>query len=120
MIHRRQGFIGAANFESALAKAGECLGRGHLVDEVKIYQRARTAEEIRKEEEEIMGTNHVHTLGCFIIPPDILENIADKGTQRQRDLAYQALNASAQLRGQREALTRFAAFAPATAGCKSL
>ena len=65
-----------------------------------------------------MCTNHVHTFGCFIVPPEILENIADKGTVRQKDLAYQALSASAQLRGQREAITRFAAFAPATAGTK--
>ena len=65
-----------------------------------------------------MCTNHVHTFGCFIVSPEILEHIANNGTQRQRDLAYQALNASAQLRGQREALTRFAAFAPATAGTK--
>ena len=65
-----------------------------------------------------MRTNHVHTLGCFIISPDILENIASKGTQQQRDLAYQALTASAQLRGQREALMRFSAFAPAAVGTK--
>src|SRR5262249_42958750 len=65
-----------------------------------------------------MCKSHIPTAFCSIIPPIVLENIADKGTARQRDLAYQAINAAAQLRGQREALTRFAAFAPATAGTK--
>lgn len=65
-----------------------------------------------------MCTNHVHTLGCFIISPDILENIANNGTARQRDMAYQALNASAQLRGQREVFVRFAGLAPVVAGTK--
>jgi hypothetical protein len=36
MIHRRQGFIGTADFESALAKTRERLRRGHFVDEVKV------------------------------------------------------------------------------------
>ena len=46
---------------------------------------------------------------CNIIPPDILENIAENGTAKQRDQAYQAMNVSAQMRGQREVLTTFAA-----------
>ena len=36
MIHRRQGLIGAADFQSALTQTGEGLRRGHFVDEVQV------------------------------------------------------------------------------------
>ncbi len=52
---------------------------------------------------------HKHfPLNCFI-PPHILKNIATNGTESQKILAIDTLKVSAQLRGQRQALTDFAA-----------
>jgi hypothetical protein len=36
VIHRSEGFIGAADFESALAEAREGLGRGNLMHQVQV------------------------------------------------------------------------------------
>ena len=36
MIHRGNGFIGAADFESTLTQTGEGLRRGHFMDEVQV------------------------------------------------------------------------------------
>src|SRR6202035_4570675 len=42
---------------------------------------------------------------CSIIPPHILRCLAERGDQRQRDLAFRTLGFSAHLRGQRQVLT---------------
>jgi Zn-dependent metalloprotease len=55
---------------------------------------------------------------CYIIPPHIHESIARNGTEKQKELAYQALNASAHFRGQRELLTTFAALGATPTGVK--
>jgi Zn-dependent metalloprotease len=55
---------------------------------------------------------------CYIIPPNIFENISQKGSEKQKTMAYQALNVSAQMRGQREVLTTFAALATTPTGTK--
>jgi hypothetical protein len=36
MIHRGDGLIRAADFQSALAESGKGLGRGHFVDQVQV------------------------------------------------------------------------------------
>jgi Zn-dependent metalloprotease len=51
-----------------------------------------------------------HPVLC-ILPPHILKNIAEKGTEKQRALAMNTLNVSEQFRGQRQALTGMTAFA---------
>ncbi len=52
---------------------------------------------------------------CCIIPPVILRNLAEKGDEHQRDLAFNGLQISAQMRGKREVLgsVAFAAAVPA-------
>lgn len=55
---------------------------------------------------------------CNIIPPDILVNIAEKGTKSQKEMAYQAMNTSAQLRGQRHALAAIAPLVATATGTK--
>ena len=50
--------------------------------------------------------NHHHPLNC-IVPPHMLEDIASKGTQAQKELAINTLKASEQMRGQRRALSDF-------------
>ena len=62
-------------------------------------------------------TTTFHSFHC-IIPPDILRNVAEKGTDEQRDWAYKAIEESSQLRGQREAIGTFAALAAVPAGGK--
>ena len=52
---------------------------------------------------------HKHSHINCIIPPDMLKNIATKGTERQRNLAMNTIKVSAQLRGQRQALEDFTA-----------
>ena len=59
-----------------------------------------------------------HQAICFIIPPHIHENIARNGTEKQKEHAYQALNASAHMRGQREILNTFAVLATTPTGTK--
>jgi Zn-dependent metalloprotease len=52
---------------------------------------------------------HKHSpVNCFV-PPHILRNIATHGTAAQKNLAIDTLKLSAQMRGQRQALTDFAA-----------
>jgi Zn-dependent metalloprotease len=52
---------------------------------------------------------HRHSpVNCFV-PPHILKNIATKGTESQKNLAISTLKASAQMRGQRQALAEFSA-----------
>ena len=60
---------------------------------------------------------HHHPANC-IVPPYMLEEIATKGTQSQRELAISTLKASEQMRGQRRALSDFtgAAFRIAVGG----
>lgn len=65
-----------------------------------------------------MCQNSSSSVFCQIIPPDILQNIAANGTDAQKQLAYQALDVSAQLRGQRSVLTTFAALATTPTGTK--
>lgn len=55
---------------------------------------------------------------CCIIPPNIHENIARNGSDKQKRMAYQALSASAYIRGQREFLTIFAALGTTPTGTK--
>ena len=51
-----------------------------------------------------------------IIPPDILRNVAEKGTETQREWAYKAIEGSSQMRGQREVMGLFAMAAAVPAG----
>jgi Zn-dependent metalloprotease len=55
---------------------------------------------------------------CYIIPPHVHENIARNGNDKQKEHAYQALNASAHMRGQREILNTFAVLATTPTGVK--
>ena len=50
--------------------------------------------------------NHSHPINC-IVPPHMLEEIANKGSDSQKELAINTLKASEQMRGQRLALTNF-------------
>jgi Zn-dependent metalloprotease len=60
------------------------------------------------------STDH-HT--CQIIPPIILRNLAEKGDEGQRELAFRGLQISESLRGKRQAVGSFA-FAAVPAGEK--
>ncbi len=55
---------------------------------------------------------------CCIIPPIILRNLAEKGDDEQRDLAFNNLELSARIRGKREALGSFAFAAAVPTGQK--
>ena len=56
---------------------------------------------------------------CSIVPPHMLREIAQRGTESQRDRAFQTLNVSAQIRGRREAVGRiFSEFLVAPTGEK--
>ena len=59
-----------------------------------------------------------HAAFCSIVPPNILESIAENGTPTQKAQAFQALNATARIRGQREVMTFMAAFATTATGTK--
>jgi len=50
--------------------------------------------------------NHRHPIFC-ILPPHMLQKIAEKGTPAQRQMAISNLTESAEVRGRREALTNF-------------
>jgi len=50
--------------------------------------------------------NHSHPIHC-IVPPHMLEQIATKGTDAQKELAISTLKTSEQMRGQRRALSDF-------------
>ncbi|MCI0555050.1 MAG: M4 family metallopeptidase, partial [Anaerolineae bacterium] len=52
---------------------------------------------------------HKHSPIQCILPPHILQNIATKGTESQKNLAISTLKTSEQMRGQRQALTEFTA-----------
>ncbi len=60
---------------------------------------------------------HHHPINC-IVPPHMLEEIATKGSESQKNLAISTLKASEQMRGQRRALADFtgAAFRVAAGG----
>src|SRR5262249_31270642 len=62
--------------------------------------------------------NELHNRICYIIPPHIHETIARNGSDRQKEQAYQALNVSAHMRGQREILNTFAVLASTPTGVK--
>jgi Zn-dependent metalloprotease len=55
---------------------------------------------------------------CSIIPSDILRNIAENGTDEQKDNAFQALTASSRIRGQRQVLNNIAMIAMTATGTK--
>jgi Zn-dependent metalloprotease len=59
-----------------------------------------------------------HAAFCSIVPPNILESIAENGNATQKALAFQALNTTARMRGQREVLTVMAALATTATGTK--
>ncbi|HKQ80248.1 MAG TPA: M4 family metallopeptidase [Blastocatellia bacterium] len=61
------------------------------------------------------STNHPI---CCIIPPVVLRNLAEKGDEQQRDLAFHAIQTSASIRGKREAVGSFAFAAAVSAGEK--
>ncbi|MFQ5434971.1 MAG: peptidase M4 family protein, partial [Anaerolineae bacterium] len=50
---------------------------------------------------------HRHPIFC-ILPPHMLQEIAQKGTPAQRQTAISNLTASAEMRGRRQAMTNFA------------
>jgi len=50
--------------------------------------------------------NHRHPVNC-IVPPYVLEQIATKGSDAQKNLAVETLKASERMRGQRRALADF-------------
>ncbi len=52
---------------------------------------------------------HKHSPINCIVPPHILKNIATNGTEAQKDVAITTLKNSAQMRGQRQALSDFTA-----------
>ena len=53
---------------------------------------------------------------CTIIPSRIFEEIARNGTVRQRETAFQNLNATAQLRGQRSVVSLLSPFVTLSPG----
>ena len=65
-----------------------------------------------------MCKNPINVAHCYIIPPIILRNVAENGTDEQKDMVFQQISVAGQLRGQRQAIQQFAAFAAATAGVK--
>lgn len=68
-----------------------------------------------------MSRSHSHSTDfpvCCIIPPIILRNLAEKGSDDQRDLAFNGLQISASLRGKREAVGSFAFAAAVSTGQK--
>lgn len=58
-------------------------------------------------------SNCIDPILC-ILPPHMLQNIAQNGTERQREAAMGNLTASARMRGQRQMITEFMALAQAT------
>jgi Zn-dependent metalloprotease len=59
-----------------------------------------------------------HSPFCYIIPSHIHENIARKGNEKQKELAYRSLTVSSHFRGQREILTTFAVLGTTPTGTK--
>ena len=60
----------------------------------------------------------LHRAICFIVPPHIHESVTRNGNEKQKERAYQALNVSAHMRGQREILNTFAVLATTPTGTK--
>jgi Zn-dependent metalloprotease len=58
-----------------------------------------------------------HPIQC-IVPPHILREVVQRGSQRQRDWAWRTLTTSEQIRGQRQALNIIAALGVTPAGQK--
>ncbi len=58
-----------------------------------------------------------HPILC-IVPPHMLREAAQRGSERQRQLAWQTLTMSEHVRGQRQALNVIAALAVTPAGQK--
>src|SRR5215470_17049421 len=68
-----------------------------------------------------MNRSHTHSSDfpvCCIIPPVILRKLAEKGDQQLRDIAFEGMQLSARLRGQREAIGSFAFAAAVPTGQK--
>src|SRR5262245_26667356 len=68
-----------------------------------------------------MNKHHIHSTDypiCCIIPPIILRNLAEKGDEKQRELAFHGMQLSARMRGKREAVGSFAFAAAVPAGEK--
>src|SRR6185369_6548596 len=68
-----------------------------------------------------MSKSHTHSTDfpvCCIIPPVILRNLAEKGSDSIRDLAFSGLQISASMRGKREAVGSFAFAAAVPTGEK--
>jgi len=61
---------------------------------------------------------HTNHAVCCIIPPHINRNVAENGTTRQKEAAFQSLNIAAQLRGQRSVISPFAFAAAVSTGTK--
>ncbi len=59
-----------------------------------------------------------HAAFCSIVPPNILVSITENGNKTQKTLAYQALEATARARGQREVLSLVAAIGITSSGTK--
>ncbi len=59
-----------------------------------------------------------HPILC-IVPPHILKEVTQKGTDRQKEWAWRTLTMSEQVRGQRQTLSTIAAFAVTPGGPKS-
>lgn len=55
-------------------------------------------------------TARIHPVQC-IVPPHMLREIAERGSPAQREWALRTLSVSEQFRGQRQAITEFAALA---------
>jgi Zn-dependent metalloprotease len=68
-----------------------------------------------------MDRHHIHSGGnpiCCIVPPIILRNLAEKGDEKQRELAFRGMQISAGIRGKREAVGSFAIAVAVPAGEK--
>ena len=68
-----------------------------------------------------MDRHHIHSGGhpiCCIVPPIILRNLAEKGDEKQRELAFRGMQISAGIRGKREAVGSFALAVAVPAGEK--
>lgn len=65
-----------------------------------------------------MCTDRSHAPFCSIVPPNILVSIAENGNKTQKELAFQALQATSRMRGQREVLTLMSIIATTSTGTK--
>jgi Zn-dependent metalloprotease len=74
------------------------MARSNKKDVSKLANAARKAQSKRSR-----LTNHLCPI-CSIVPPHMLRELAQRGTEAQRDMAFQTLNVSAQIRGRREAV----------------